>query len=227
LDLRFKSYEIFKISAKIWACCQPLPMQQNLSKFPQRQFIQETLKFHQKLRFWFFSKKKLPYVEGAPKHVRTIWIVFSLRIFHMPFSMSKKAFVCEFQHTPLCKMTLFSRFHVLWIWDFFGMYLTHLGTRIWSPSIHTYSKKWLFWPPKLCYTPWAHGKKFFFSTLNLMIVQTVWNECIRFGERINIQVSYKILQSEVPKKSQILHNVLCFQQGLIWGSFGLNVAIDV
>jgi hypothetical protein len=29
--------------------------------------------------------------------------------------------------------------------------------------------------------------------LNLMILQTVWNECERFGERVNIQVSYKIL----------------------------------
>jgi hypothetical protein len=32
LDSWFKSYEVLKISAKLWACCQPLPMQQNLSK---------------------------------------------------------------------------------------------------------------------------------------------------------------------------------------------------
>jgi hypothetical protein len=31
-----------------------------------------------------FFKKKLPYVEEAPKHEHTIWI-FNLRIFHMPF----------------------------------------------------------------------------------------------------------------------------------------------
>jgi hypothetical protein len=30
LDLRFKGYEVFKISGEVWACCQPLPMQQNL-----------------------------------------------------------------------------------------------------------------------------------------------------------------------------------------------------
>jgi hypothetical protein len=34
--------------------------------------------------------------------------------------------------------------YILWIWDFVDMYLSHLGTRIWSPSIHNYSKKWFF-----------------------------------------------------------------------------------
>jgi hypothetical protein len=29
----------------------------NIAKSGQRQLVQETLKFHQKLRFWFFSKK--------------------------------------------------------------------------------------------------------------------------------------------------------------------------
>jgi hypothetical protein len=33
-----------------------------------------------------------------------------------------------------------------------------------------------------------------------MILQIVWNECVRFGGHINIQVSYKILQLEVLKK---------------------------
>jgi hypothetical protein len=58
------------------------------AKFAQKQLVQKTLKFHQKLKFWFFSKTKLPCVEGAPKHERTIWI-FNLKFFHMPFSMSK------------------------------------------------------------------------------------------------------------------------------------------
>jgi hypothetical protein len=31
----------------------------------------------------------------------------------------------------------------------------------------------------------------------------VWNECVRFGGHINIQVSYKILQLEVKKKASI------------------------
>jgi hypothetical protein len=60
-----------------------------------------------------------------------------------------------------------------------------------------------------------------------MILQTVWNECERFGGRINIQVSDKILWLEVQKKTSILHNLPCFQDGLFWGSFGLNATIDV
>jgi hypothetical protein len=35
LDLGFKSYEVFKISAQVGACCQPLSMQQNLPKTAQ------------------------------------------------------------------------------------------------------------------------------------------------------------------------------------------------
>jgi hypothetical protein len=52
----------------------------------------------------------------------------------------------------------------------------------------------------------------------------VKNECIRFGGHEDKQVGYKILQLEVPKKSTILHKLPCFQEGLFWGSFGLNVA---
>jgi hypothetical protein len=32
LDLRYKSYEVFKILGDLQACCPPLPMQQNLPK---------------------------------------------------------------------------------------------------------------------------------------------------------------------------------------------------
>jgi hypothetical protein len=35
LDLRFKSYEIFKNSSDLWAWCQPLPMHQILPKSAQ------------------------------------------------------------------------------------------------------------------------------------------------------------------------------------------------
>jgi hypothetical protein len=37
------------------------------------------------------------------------------------------------------------------------------------------------------------GKKTFFSTLNVMILQTVRNECVRFGGHVEIEVSYEIL----------------------------------
>jgi hypothetical protein len=34
-----------------------------------------------------------------------------------------------------------------------------------------------------------------------MILQTIWNECVRFGGHVDIQISYKILGLEVPKKA--------------------------
>jgi hypothetical protein len=60
-----------------------------------------------------------------------------------------------------------------------------------------------------------------------MILQTVWNECVRPGGHVNIQVSYKILQLEVLKKALILHNLPCFQEGLFLGNFGLNAASGI
>jgi hypothetical protein len=47
-----------------------------------------------------------------------------------------------------------------------------------------------------------------------MILQTVWNECVRFSGHINIQVSYKILWLEVQNKASILHNQPYYQEGL-------------
>jgi hypothetical protein len=35
LYVQFKSYEVFKILDELWACYQPLPMQQNLPKIAQ------------------------------------------------------------------------------------------------------------------------------------------------------------------------------------------------
>jgi hypothetical protein len=72
-------------------------------------------------------------------------------------------------------------------------------------------KKWFFWPPKLCCPPPAYGKKTLLSSLNIMISQTVTNECIRFGGHVDIEVSYKILQLEKLKESPILDTSPCFQ----------------
>jgi hypothetical protein len=52
-----------------------------------------------------------------------------------------------------------------------------------------------------------------------MISQMVRNESVRFGEHIDIEVSYKILWFEVPKLVPILHYPTCFQKGLFGGSF--------
>jgi hypothetical protein len=35
------------------------------------------------------------------------------------------------------------------------------------------------------------------STLNVMILQTVRNECVRFGGHVDIEVRYKILRLDV------------------------------
>jgi hypothetical protein len=77
------------------------------------------------------------------------------------------------------------------------MYLIHLETRIWRGTFHIYFKKWFSWPLKLCYPLWAQGKKTFLSTLNVMILQTVKNECVRFGGHVDVEVRYKILQLDV------------------------------
>jgi hypothetical protein len=52
-----------------------------------------------------------------------------------------------------------------------------------------------------------------------MISQMVKNESVRFGRRIDIEVSYKILWLEVPNLVPILHYPDCFQKGLFGGSF--------
>jgi hypothetical protein len=91
------------------------------------------------------------------------------------------------------------------------MYLTHLETRIWRGTFHISFKKWFFGLPKLCCPLWAQGKKTFLSTLNVMILQTVKNECVRFGGHVDIEISSKILQLDVLKKTQNLHNLPCFE----------------
>jgi hypothetical protein len=99
------------------------------------------------------------------------------------------------------------------------MYLTHLGTRIQRGTFHIYLKKWFFWTQKDYCPHFAGMKKTFFSTLNVMISQMVRNESVRFGTHIDIEVSYKILQLEIPKLVQILNYLACFQKALFGGNF--------
>jgi hypothetical protein len=58
---------------------------------------------------------------------------------------------------------------------------------------------------------WGAGKKTFLSTLNIMILQTLRNECVRFGGHVDIEVSYKILRLDVLKETSILHNLSHFE----------------
>jgi hypothetical protein len=72
-------------------------------------------------------------------------------------------------------------------------------------------EKMVFLDPKRLLSPLAGAKRTFFSTLNVMISQMVRIESVRFGMHIDIEVSYKILQLEVPKLVPILHYLACFQ----------------
>jgi hypothetical protein len=72
-------------------------------------------------------------------------------------------------------------------------------------------KKMVFLANKTLLSPLGTGKKTFLSTLNIMILQTVRNEHLRFGGHVDIEVRYKILQLDVLKKTQILHNLSCFE----------------
>jgi hypothetical protein len=72
-------------------------------------------------------------------------------------------------------------------------------------------KKWFFWISKLYCPLRTHVKKTFLSTLNVMILQTMRIKYVRFGEHVNIEVSYKILQLNVLKELPILYNLSCFE----------------
>jgi hypothetical protein len=109
--------------------------------------------------------------------------------------------------------------HLVWALEFVDKYLTHLGIRIQRGSFYIYLRKWFFWNPvDVCY-PKARAKKTFSSSLNATILQMVRNDNVRFGRHIDIEVSYKILQSEIFKLIAILHYLACFQEGLFGGSF--------
>jgi hypothetical protein len=54
-------------------------------------------------------------------------------------------------------------------------------------------KKTVFLAFKTLCPHMVQGKKTFLSTLNVMILQTVRNESVRFGGHVDIEVSYKIL----------------------------------
>jgi hypothetical protein len=58
--------------------------------------------------------------------------------------------------------------------------------------------------------PFGVGKKTFLSTLNVIISQTVRNECTRFGGHVDIKFSYKILQLKILNEALILLNSPCF-----------------
>jgi hypothetical protein len=122
------------------------------------------------------------------------------------FYCQKTVLVCEFSGYLFVQNDAFFKVpYILWVWDFVDMYLTHLETRTWSPSIHIYSKNWFFWPPKNCCTPQTHGKE-------NMILKMLRNEFVWIGGHVDLQVSYKILWSKVPKKAYFCTICLAFKR---------------
>jgi hypothetical protein len=63
---------------------------------------------------------------------------------------------------------------------------------------------------KTLLSPYDTREKTFLSTLNIMILQMVRNECVKFGGHVDIEVSYKILRLDVLKETPILHNLPYF-----------------
>jgi hypothetical protein len=115
---------------------------------------------------------------------------FQSKNFSYVFYRQNLTFVCEFQHIPLWKLMIFLRFHTSC-----GHEILPNSPRIKNPKRLLPYLLWkvVFWTPKDCCPPWAGVKNPFSSTLNVMISQMVRNENVRFGRRINIEVSYKIL----------------------------------
>jgi hypothetical protein len=99
------------------------------------------------------------------------------------------------------------------------MYLTHLGIKNPKRLIPYLVDKVVFLDPKRLLSPSDMNKKINSSILNVMILQLVRNESVRFDRHIDIEVSYNILWLEIPKLVPILHYLACFQKGLFRGNF--------
>jgi hypothetical protein len=124
------------------------------------------LKYHQKLRFYFFSQKRFLYVEGAPKYGFTIWI-FNTTIFCMPFLLYVNFSI------PPCGIYFFSQCSTPLVDMRFCRHIPN------SPkdknkccTIHAYLKKLFFGPSKLCcplkivLSPFGTREKIFFVNFN-------------------------------------------------------------
>jgi hypothetical protein len=116
---------------------------------------------------------------------------------------------------PPCRKWFFSQCSTPLVGMRFWGHVPHLETRIWrAHSISTLVNGFfglVFLAFRTLLSLWAQGKKTFLSTLNIMILQKVRIECVRFGGHVDIEVNYKILQLDVLKKTLILHNLSCFE----------------
>jgi hypothetical protein len=191
---------------------------QNYQNLPQDNELE---KLWNTTKNWDFSvsKKQKFLCQEALEHVLAVWI-FNIRIFHMLFLLSKLGLYMWILAYFLGKIDVFLKVpHLLWAWNFVNVYLTHFRIRILRGSFQIYLKKWFFWPPKHCNSPWVDWKKKFSLTLNVMISQMARNECLRFNVYVKIQVNYKILWLETPKEVFVLHQPPSYQEVMFWGNF--------
>ena len=75
-------------------------------------------------------------------------------------------------------------------------------------------KKMVFLAFKTCLYYLNQWKKASFSTLHVMILKLIKSENLRFGGHVEIQIKYKILHLEIPKRTSTLKNLICFEERL-------------
>jgi hypothetical protein len=90
----------------------------------------ETLKFHQKLRFFFFSKIKISTCRGGIRACFHRLDFQSKNFSYAIFIVQKRPLYVNFSIPPLEIDDFLKVPHLVWARDFLDIYLTHLGTRI-------------------------------------------------------------------------------------------------
>jgi hypothetical protein len=104
LDLQFKSYEISKISAKVWACNQCSKFCPKLPNSAQRQ----NFEMPPKIKILVFSTCR------GGTSVYFLCLDFQSKNFSYAFFIVKKRpLYVNFSIPPLWKLMVFSRFHTL------------------------------------------------------------------------------------------------------------------
>jgi hypothetical protein len=94
---------------------------------------------------------------------------------------------------------------------FWGHALNSLRNKNMERLIPYLLEKMVFLAFKTLLSLRVQGEIIFWSTLNVMILQMVRIECVRFGGHVDIEVSYKILWLDVLKETPSLQNTPCFE----------------
>jgi hypothetical protein len=117
--------------------------------------------------------------------------------------------------------------YILWIWDFLDLYLTHVGTRIWSPLIHIYSKKWFFLPQNTT-IPLKHREKInIFSNFEHYDLANDKEQVYEIWWAHRHTSWPQDLTIRSTKEGPNFALSALFSRGSILRQFGLNTTIDV